>query len=62
VVSPTDKAEEERLFMRDCAAASVPGRRCAIKALTVDALHECLAMRDNDDADGEDDQSGDGPD
>lgn len=31
--------------MRDCAAASTQGRRCAAKALTIDAIDECLAMR-----------------
>ena len=60
-VSPTDRAEEEQLFMRDCAATIPEGRRCAAKALTVDGIEECLALRADED-DAEDDPPDDLPD
>jgi hypothetical protein len=44
-VSATDRAEEEDLFARDCAAATPAARHCAIAAATLDALDECLAPR-----------------
>lgn len=46
MVSPTDYAEEEQLFLRDCAAATPTGRRCAAKARTIDAIDACLALPD----------------
>lgn len=52
MVSPTDYAEEEKLFLRDCAAASPEGRRCAAKARTIDAIDACLALRDPSDDNG----------
>jgi hypothetical protein len=54
-VSATERAEEEQLFMRDCAAASAKGRRCAMRAVTVDAIDECLALPDDSDGEGEGD-------
>jgi hypothetical protein len=42
-VTATDRAEEEELFARDCAAASPASRRCAVAAATIDAIDECLA-------------------
>lgn len=38
--------------MRDCAAASARGRRCAAKAATIDALDDCLATGDEGGTDG----------
>jgi hypothetical protein len=58
-VSPTDYVEEEQLFLRDCASASPEGRRCAVRARTIDAIGECLALRAS--SDGRDDSS-DAPD
>lgn len=63
-VSPADRAEEEYLFLRDCAAATPEGRNCAAKAISVDAIDECLSMPANDGGDGLDDDNptDDGPD
>jgi hypothetical protein len=44
-VTATDRAEEEDLFARDCAAASSAARRCAVAATTIDAIDKCLAPR-----------------
>ncbi len=57
-VSATDRADEEQIFLRDCAAASANGRRCASVALTTDAIDECLALRDEDDSENESDDDG----
>lgn len=48
-VSAADRAEEQQIFQRDCAAASARGRRCAAVALSLDAIDECLALRDDRD-------------
>lgn len=42
-VTATDRADEEDLFARDCAAATPAARRCALAAASLDALDECLA-------------------
>ncbi len=41
---PAAMLEEERIFQRDCGASTPDGRRCAIRAPSVDALDECLSM------------------